>query len=339
MDGSVEAALVEVPRETALQVFTTPKAIDPYLAKVREEIDRFVPDVSTKKGRDQIASIAYKVAKCKTYLDGVGKELNDAQKEIPKRIDATRKFVRDTLDAWKDEVRRPLTEWEQAEESRVAAIKSALAELQGVIDDREERSPEALRERLAGVKAESITAERFAEYMAAAAELQAKAIAALESAIEKAEKRAAEAAELARLRAEAEERARKDREAQIAREAEERAKAEAERQAQAEREAAAKREADLKAAAERAERERVEAQQRAERAEAEAKAKAEREVREQQEREAAELAAREADKAHKGKVNRAAVAALVAAGIPDETARVVITLIAKRAVPAVQIHY
>jgi colicin import membrane protein len=339
MDGSVETALVEIPRETALQVFTTPSAIDPYLAKIRDEIDRFTADVSTKKGRDQIASIAYKVAKCKTYLDGVGKELNDVQKEIPKKIDATRKFVRDTLDAWKDEVRRPLTEWEQAEEARVASIKASIAELQSVIDDREERTVEVLRERLAEVRAEAITAERFAEYMAAAAELQSKAIAALEAAIEKAEKREAEAAELARLRAEAEERARKDREAQIAREAEERAKAEAERQAHAEREAAAKREADLKAAAERAERERVEAQQRAERAEAEAKVKAEREVREQQEREAAELAAREADKAHKGKVNRAAVAALVAAGIPDETAKTVITLIAKRAVPAVQIHY
>lgn len=328
MDGSVETALVEIPRETALQVFTTPSAIDPYLAKIRDEIDRFTADVSTKKGRDQVASIAYKVAKCKTYLDGVGKELNDVQKEIPKKIDATRKFVRDTLDAWKDEVRRPLTDWEQAEESRVASIKASIAELQGIIDDREERTVEVLRERLAEVQAEAVTEERFAEYTVAAAELHAKAIAALEAAIEKAEKREAEAAELARLRAEAEERARKDREAQIAREAEERAKAEAERQAQAEREAAAKREADLKAAAERAERERVEAQQRAER-----------EVREQQEREAAELAAREADKAHKGKVNRAAVAAMVAAGIPEETAKTVITLIAKRAVPAVQIHY
>src|SRR3546814_10114176 len=100
---------------------------------VRAEIDGFSGDVQTKKGRDAIASIAYKVAKSKTYLDGVGKELTDSAKELPKKIDATRKLVRDTLDAWKDEVRTPLTEWEQAEESRVAAIKMMLAELQGEI--------------------------------------------------------------------------------------------------------------------------------------------------------------------------------------------------------------
>src|SRR3546814_4956942 len=129
-------------------VFTTVGAIDKYLDMVRAEIDGFSGDVQTKKGRDAIASIAYKVAKSKTYLDGVGKELTDSAKELPKKIDATRKLVRDTLDAWKDEVRKPLTEWEQAEESRVAAIKMMLAELQGDIDDREERASELFREQI-----------------------------------------------------------------------------------------------------------------------------------------------------------------------------------------------
>src|SRR3546814_16117429 len=92
-----------------------------------------------------------------------------------------------------------------------------LAELQGVIDDREERASELFRERLAEVKAEAVSEERFAEYTAAAAELKDKAIAALEVSIAKAEKREAEVAELAKLRAEDEERARKDREERIAR--------------------------------------------------------------------------------------------------------------------------
>lgn len=44
--------LIVIPTETALQVFTTPAGLDPYLAQVRAEIDAFVPDLSSKKGRD-----------------------------------------------------------------------------------------------------------------------------------------------------------------------------------------------------------------------------------------------------------------------------------------------
>ncbi|EES5368095.1 cell envelope biogenesis protein TolA, partial [Escherichia coli] len=35
----------------------------------------FVPDITTAKGRKEIAYLAYKVAQTKTYLDGLGKDL------------------------------------------------------------------------------------------------------------------------------------------------------------------------------------------------------------------------------------------------------------------------
>ena len=102
--------LIEVPpAETALAVYSAPKGLDPYLTKIKEELDAFVPDVSNKKGRDAIASIAYKVAKGKTALDNIGKDLVAELKDVPKKIDAERKRMRDLLDQWKDEVRAPLT--------------------------------------------------------------------------------------------------------------------------------------------------------------------------------------------------------------------------------------
>ena len=67
--------------ETALQVFSAAAGLDPYLAKIKEELDAFVPDVTTKKGRDAIASIAHKVARSKTALDNIGKELVAELKE------------------------------------------------------------------------------------------------------------------------------------------------------------------------------------------------------------------------------------------------------------------
>ena len=82
--------IVLPPNETALQVYSAPQGLDPYLFKIKEELDAFVPDVSTKKGRDAIASIAYKVAKGKTALDNIGKELVADLKDGPKKIDADR---------------------------------------------------------------------------------------------------------------------------------------------------------------------------------------------------------------------------------------------------------
>lgn len=339
-----------IPKDTALQVFTVADGLSPYLSQIRAEIDAFVPNITTKKGREAVASMAFKVAKVKTYLDGVGKELADVQKEIPKKIDAARKHARDTLDAWKDEVRRPLTEWESAEEARVTRIKSVLAELQAVSTDQSVRASELIRERIAEVKAITVTEEAFQEFTAAVASAKDSALAALDGALSDALMREAEAAELLKLRQEAAERAAKEREEKIAREAAERAKAEAEgkakreaeevaRKAQAEADAAAKRELELKLAAERSEREKAEAQARAERAEREAKEKAEREVRQRQEQEAKEAAAREADKAHRGAINRAALEAFVAGGMSEDAAKLAVSLIAKRAIPNVSIAY
>jgi hypothetical protein len=51
------------------------------------------------QGREAIASMEYKVARSKTALDDGGKKLVADLKQIPKKIDAERKRVRDPLDA------------------------------------------------------------------------------------------------------------------------------------------------------------------------------------------------------------------------------------------------
>ncbi len=338
-DGATDTQLVTIPKDNALQIFTTPAMVDPILTGIRQKIDEFKPDISTAAGRKAIASIAYKVAQSKKYLDGVGKELVAAQEEIPNKIDASRKRIRDTLDAWKDEVRKPLTDWEAAEEARVNRIKADLAELQAVIDDRQERTSEIVRERLAEVKAKAITEDRWNEYVGAGAELKDKATAALETALAEAEKREAEAAELARLRAAAAERDRLAREEQAKRDAEERERKVAEAAAAAER---AKAETAARLAQEEAarkEREHKAAIEAVERRAIEAAAKAKAEIEDAQRRELAEKAKREADREHRAMINRAALAALVDNGIAEDVAKQVVTLIAAGSIPAVSIFY
>jgi hypothetical protein len=339
MNDMSETNIVAIPTANALEIFTSDHAIDPILARVRAEIDAFKADISTVTGRKAVASIAYRVARSKTYLDDAGKALADEQKAIPKKIDACRKRIRDTLDAWRDEVRKPLTDWEKAEDDRVAYHKSMLQHIEdcgnGFIGGDLQPFGILFRE----LEEKIIINSSFEEYEGEAHKLKAAALVKLRAAADASAKRAAEQEELDKLRAAAAERAKKDHEAQITRDAEARAVAKAEADARAERDrveataraerqAAEHRELQLKLAAEQAERRALEAEQTAKR-EAERKVKLEAEA----------LAAREADIKHRGRINGEALAAFVTAGIAEDIAKQVITLIAKGTIAHVRISY
>lgn len=344
------------PRETALQVYSTPGGLDPLIEQIREKVAGTVYDMSTAKGRAECASDAFKVAKSKTAIEKLGKALSAEYKEIPKKIDAERRRAFDALEALQAQVRQPLTDWERAEEARVARLKSGVEWFHLRAEENRDLDSAELRASIEEVGARVVD-ESWEEFEAEAHRMKARALDSLTQALAAREKYEAEQAELVRLRAEAEARRIQDEKDRIAREAAERATREAEAKARAEREAAAQREAQAKAAAEQAERDRLEAIERQK--QAEARAEAERLAAEQRARDAAEAArlaeiqrqadeaarieaeqkAREADRAHRAKTNNAAVAALVAGGLTQESAKLAITLIAQGKVPAVRINY
>lgn len=309
-------ALIPLESVNAVEVFTG-GGLDDLLARIRAEAVTLVPNVKTVAGRKEIASIAYKVSRSKTAIDDAGKALVADLKKQTGDIDSARKKARDVLDALRDEVRKPLTDWEaeqerierervEAEErARAAAEEARLAEIarkEEEIRAREEAvraAEEAERQRVAAEQAERERVEREARLQAEAAENAKREAAA---AVERAEREAREATERA---------------AREAAEAEQRAKDAAER---AERE-----KAEAVAAAERR------AQEEADRAERERQAKAD------AQRQADE--ARAADVEHRRSINRAAMAALVAQGISEGDAATVITAIVQGKVPAVAIRY
>lgn len=236
--------LVVIEKKNAMAVFTNNDQLDPLIEAIEKEARSLVPDVTTKKGRDAIASMAHKVARSKTYIDNAGKDLVAELKALPKQIDESRRVVRERLDALKDEVRRPLTEWE-AEQERIKAEEAMLA---------------------LHVEALAMN-EDFDRQLAARIESDHEMALLMNDAFDR---------EQAEKKAEAE-RQRIAREEEIKRLAEEKAKREAAEQAQREIDAAAAREREAILAKERAERERIEAQQRAEREQREAAERAERE--------------------------------------------------------------
>lgn len=73
---TMESTALAIPERTELvALFTKEGGIDPIIARIEAEVRSHVPDVTTKRGRDAIASLAYKVARSKTTLDEAGKSL------------------------------------------------------------------------------------------------------------------------------------------------------------------------------------------------------------------------------------------------------------------------
>lgn len=115
---------IVIPTANKLAAFTAEKGLDPYLKIIKDEVDSFVPDLTTAKGRKAIASLAAQVRSSKVALDKSGKTLVDELKKQPKLVDAERKRMRDRCDELAIEARKPLTDWED-EQKRVAAEKLA----------------------------------------------------------------------------------------------------------------------------------------------------------------------------------------------------------------------
>ncbi|CRY84451.1 cell envelope biogenesis protein TolA [Yersinia intermedia] len=326
---------IVIEAKNALAVFTQPDHIESILQQVEKEVNSFVPDVSTKKGRDAIASLGLKVAKTKTYLDGLGKDLVTEYKEVPKKIDASRKTVRDRLDALKEKVLLPKLEYE-AEQERIAAEAAYAAMWQ----EAHEMDASITEERL--VKKESD--HEMALLMNDAFDRDAKAKADEIERLRKAHEEfiAQQAAEKAKR--EVEEKAKRDIEA--AEQRERVAKLAQERAEQAIKDNAAKAERDAKELAERVEREKQEAiaaeklkaQQEADRIQREAKQKEDARLAEEK-RVADEAAKRADDVEHRRTINRQAVADLIANGLPEDCAQKCVAAIAKNLISSVRITY
>lgn len=317
--------LVVIEKSNAMAVFTNNEQLDPIIEKIEKEARSLVPDVSTKKGRDAIASMAHKVARSKTYIDNAGKDLVAELKALPKQIDESRRIVRERLDALKDEVRRPLTEWE-AEQERIKAEEAAKIKAE---EDRKKFESDHEIALLMNDKHDREVAEKKAEAerQRIAHEEELKRQAAEQAKREAEEKSAAELA--AAKKREDDAIAAKAQAELLAKQAQERAEQEA-------KDAAAKAEAEKKAAIEAEQRK---AQEEADRIKREAEAKEAARLAEEK-RIADEKAKREADVKHRKAVGTEIVNALTAnTSISRDQAIEVLKALMDGLVPRTQINY
>lgn len=119
---------------TAVTVYASPHSVDAIIEEVerqaRQAADGLTAD--TRAGRAELASLAHRVARTKTALDDLGKDLVADWKAKSAAVDAQRRRIREALDTLKGTVRAPLTQWELDEEARQVRIAHVLGRLRAL---------------------------------------------------------------------------------------------------------------------------------------------------------------------------------------------------------------
>ncbi|HDL6873053.1 TPA: hypothetical protein PXL76_001050 [Yersinia enterocolitica] len=337
-DENTGLVVIDIKPEQA-PVLYVPNGLEDYLNHIRE-LAKEVPDVTTKKGRDRIGSLARSVGVSKKAIENPGRAYLKRLKEAVKPAEEELKRFVDACDDISKSILKPRVEWD-AEQERIEAENAYAAMWQEAHD------------------MDAVITIRITEKAAAKKEADHEMALLMNDAFDRDAKEKAE--EVERLR--------KAHEELIAQQAAEKAKREAEEKAKRDIEAAEQRERDAKLAQERAEREKREATELAERNRIAAEQKAERDKQEaiaaeqrkaqeaadrikreaqqkedarlaEEKRVADEAAARAANEAHRKTIGAAVVSGLVEhAGLTREQAIDTLKALIKNQIPHTNIHY
>ncbi len=353
-----EIILYDEKTTTAISIFGEGGA-NPFIKNIKDIVDDFEGDLTTEKGRKEIISLAYKISNAKNQADKLGKAQNDEHQDAINKTNAERKRIWNELEALQKKVRKPVTDWEDADKERIDEHKAELQMIEGfkAFAQWDRFSINEIQTAINGTQ-EHFNRE-WQEFQHKATKTKDITLEALKMALEARKKYDVEQAEAEKLR-KAEERAKKAAEEKAKRDhMESEAKVEVERKAAQEREAEIQRqkekaEHEKKAAEERAvaaEKARKEQEERAKREAEEAFIQAKKNVEEaarrererleaEQKRVDAEKAKREADVMYKNNIIREIEQAFVdKEGFPHRMASSIAAAIVSGKIPHVTINY
>ncbi len=371
--------LSKINEEVQNGTVTEYKEVDARLAELRETYGSEVPDASTTEGYGRSKSIASEMTKLRTSLEKSRKEMKAPVLAFGKMIDSEAKRLTSEIssieipfkEAYKaidDEKKRIKLEIEDRiisiKDMPTLAIEKHSSEIEIMIDELAESdiSKERFGRRVDEVAAlVALTLEQLTNrhVQAIEREVEAARVEAERVELEKLRREQVEREESARL---AEENAEREAEkARIETEAAERARQEEIQRQQQERELieqekqdAIKREQKAKREAEEAEQRRIEQERKAEANRIAAEEKAKRDTKEaaeaarkaevqrqkdEQEHQRIEQEKLEANKRHVGKICKQSKEDIIAIGIDEETAKKVVSAIAKNQIRNLTINY
>lgn len=315
-------SLAKIDTIAASELFT-PGFMDAILEEIRVQVlsEASKLDISTEANRKALASIAYKVAKSKTFVDQQRKTLVASEKKRLATIDAEGARIWMILEGIQKEVRQPLTDWENEEKERVENHQAAVA---AIYNMKPHLYPDIPSLESAIKILEAVEPADFQEFTAPANVAKTQTLEILTDELDKRMKAIADSAELERLRKESKARAQQDA---------------IESAANAARESADRERKAAEVRAEQAETARLEAEKGAAR-KAEEAVEAERLRVAAQEKAANDAAgARANNEKHRAKVNKEAIEAMCGFDVPSATAKRIVDAIAAGSITHITINY
>lgn len=315
-----------------------------YFDHISAQVADEVPDITTKAGRDRVASLAAQVSRSKTAVEKPGREYLKKIKELPREIEKELKTFVDQCDALRDQVRAPLTAWENKQREIQEAHNQAISiiKLSGVAEYQNSESVKKQLDDLASFDYSKVREEYHDEYRSAIS----GSVFQLNRLFTQMEKAEADARELAELRAKQAEAEQRERERKIAEQAAEQERQRAEHRLKMEREEFERKQDAARWEAEQAEKLAADKIRQANEQAARAveierqRVAMEAEVEAAKERDRlAQAAKAAANKAHQRKINGEIVDALMLLGCSESIAKEIIVSVAKRKINNLSINY
>ncbi|MCG9964586.1 hypothetical protein [Shewanella cutis] len=133
-------------------LYTEPGALKPYLDHIKASVNE-VPDLTTTKGRDRIASLAASVSRSKGVVEKPCRAYLKHLKAVVKPIEQNIKEFVDECDALRDKTREPLTKWEEEQKAILARLKAKVDYFGEEYQSMLENMPSNLHERADFIKA------------------------------------------------------------------------------------------------------------------------------------------------------------------------------------------
>ena len=222
-----DVELLEKTRKINLQKLFTEEGMNEIISAIKAEVKDFKADISTKEGRAEIISMAFKIAKCKAPIENLASELKEDSRKLIDGVNAQWNKYKKEMDTLRDEIRKPVDEIE-AEEKRILQEKhDRLNQIEATINPFVASSVAGCQELMEDL--ENVFNFNWGDFKFKAEEKFNQAKNYLQSQLEKNIKNEAQEAELKQLKKEKDEREKKDREDKIARDAVEEARIEAEK--------------------------------------------------------------------------------------------------------------
>ncbi|MEB0078056.1 hypothetical protein QN386_17850 [Pseudomonas sp. CCI3.2] len=215
-----------------------------YVEAARQSIVAEVPDLSSVKGRKRIAHLAAEVARSKTGVDKAGRAYLKRLKEMTTPIEAELRVFGSEMDALRDEVRKPLDDWQAAEDTRINEHEANIQSIKDMAVFAETPTASYVSQLIADLELFAID-DSWEEFLPEVAQVKDKSLATLRALLVDRTQVEADLAAIAKFNAEQAVRDQQARDAEIARAAVAEAQNIADQAAQAEREASARREQAL----------------------------------------------------------------------------------------------